>query len=434
MNNRWSLIRSILCFLIFLELFFWIGSWITQGTQFLENIRLSGTKDVYKIMCIGESTTYLGGKDSYPSQLERFLNTHGQGKRFVVINQGMAGATSTSILSHLDQWLTNYKPDMVIAMVGINDSDDTRQLLPLKPMNRWLMKSKVYQLVLHLKSNVCQAIESYIQDKRRYMMPAPKEKKNFDSEYEMFQDALGKQSYDQKRLYALIQLSRGLGHDDIAKSLYEKFLQDNSDPLIRHWVIKEYGVYLGRIGRYDDFLSIMHEVPYDAWQPEFIRGYCHGEQHMENLRYIIENMVEHKWQDKAVYGYLASCYDEGGRGDLADFYLNKIRIQDSYSFKTTIENYLAIKDMLLSRDIRPVFVQYPMRNIESLRSIFTDVPGHERIIFVDNGPSFHEAVRKDSYEKYFYDRAAGDIGHATPQGNYLLAANIAKEILDEIKR
>jgi len=148
MNNRWSFIRSFVCFFIFLELFFWIGSWVTQTTQFWGNTFLSHKKDVYKIMCIGDSTTYAGGNDSYPSQLKRFLNANTSGRKFQVLNQGMAGASSTTILSHLDQWLETYQPDMVVAMVGFDESDDSSTAKYSKQNSLFLKKSKVYQLFL----------------------------------------------------------------------------------------------------------------------------------------------------------------------------------------------------------------------------------------------------------------------------------------------
>ena len=44
------------------------------------SLRERGT---YRIMCLGESTTALGGKNSYPSQLEEILNKHNIGIKSV---------------------------------------------------------------------------------------------------------------------------------------------------------------------------------------------------------------------------------------------------------------------------------------------------------------------------------------------------------------
>ena len=45
-------------------------------------------KAEYRILCLGESTTALGGQDAYPVQLERILNEKAsQGRRFLVFNK-----------------------------------------------------------------------------------------------------------------------------------------------------------------------------------------------------------------------------------------------------------------------------------------------------------------------------------------------------------
>ena len=72
------------------------------------------------ILCIGESTT-AGGKDSYPYQLEEILNAGSSGKTFKVINKGIPAKTTGDILLMLPDFLKEYQPDYVLAMIGIND-------------------------------------------------------------------------------------------------------------------------------------------------------------------------------------------------------------------------------------------------------------------------------------------------------------------------
>ena len=78
-------------------------------------------KGRYVILCIGESTTLLGGKDSYPSQLQIVLNERIPGNRFTVINKGRLGTTSSALVHDLERNLLTYKPDAVVTMMGIND-------------------------------------------------------------------------------------------------------------------------------------------------------------------------------------------------------------------------------------------------------------------------------------------------------------------------
>ncbi len=77
---------------------------------------------VYRILCIGESTTALGGNDSYPAQMEKILNERLKDTRVSVINKGIFGANTSVIISRLPDNLDHYKPHLVVAMMGVNDA------------------------------------------------------------------------------------------------------------------------------------------------------------------------------------------------------------------------------------------------------------------------------------------------------------------------
>lgn len=72
---------------------------------------------VYKIMCLGESTT----QGQYPEFLEKALNRKKCAIPFSVIDKGVVGTTSRTILAQLEDNLAAVKPDMVVVMMGIND-------------------------------------------------------------------------------------------------------------------------------------------------------------------------------------------------------------------------------------------------------------------------------------------------------------------------
>jgi len=75
----------------------------------------------YLVMCVGESTTAMGGEDAYPAQLEEVLNELDSGKRFTVLNKGIPGTDSSAILAQFEQNLESYRPNVVVAMMGAND-------------------------------------------------------------------------------------------------------------------------------------------------------------------------------------------------------------------------------------------------------------------------------------------------------------------------
>lgn len=78
-----------------------------------------------KILAVGESTT--GGlwieNKSYPIQLQELLNKHYKCNSCVSVDiTSLPGANTSSMLYYLPQYLLKTKPDIVLFMVGINDS------------------------------------------------------------------------------------------------------------------------------------------------------------------------------------------------------------------------------------------------------------------------------------------------------------------------
>ena len=425
------LIKRIFCFLIFLEIFFWIGSLVSQELQFCSNFLSARKKDVYRIMCIGESTTQLGGQYSYPSQLEGILNAKLDRKKFQVINQGMGGAQISALLEQLPKWLQTYHPDMVIAMMGILDPLEENKDISSGWEEAFIKKIKLYQVFTKLRDKVILDLEEYYIKQRKQFVSSGEDKKEALSGYEQLINLMKDQSASQNYFNFLMKSAEESGRYEIAESLYEQFLRQNKNGAIQGWVIKEYGNLLIKMEKYEKFVSVMERIPYDSWTLDWVKGYCHSDHNMEHVRLVIEKMVQNGISP-LVYGYIGACYEEGGRGDLKDAYLDKMdKIRGNYFSSMTQKDYLAVKDIILSQGIKPVFIQYPMRGIRPLLSIFENDPDKSKIVFVDNEEVFKDAVQKEPYETYFVDRAFGDFGHATPRGNRLLAENVARIILEK---
>ncbi len=76
-----------------------------------------------RILCIGDSHTWgasVSREDSYPAQLQRFLDEAEPGMHSVV-NQGLPGMNSTQVRKRLGIWLQRYRPDVVVVWVGVNN-------------------------------------------------------------------------------------------------------------------------------------------------------------------------------------------------------------------------------------------------------------------------------------------------------------------------
>jgi len=114
------IISGIILALSMLEIGLRIGGFVFYFCQEYRNKAASNKRGTYRIICLGESTT-AAGESPYPGQLEEILNQSNIGLRFSVLNKGVIAINSSYILQQLEANLRQYKPQMVIAMMGMND-------------------------------------------------------------------------------------------------------------------------------------------------------------------------------------------------------------------------------------------------------------------------------------------------------------------------
>ncbi|MEK6727173.1 MAG: tetratricopeptide repeat protein, partial [Candidatus Omnitrophota bacterium] len=111
---------GLFLFLMLLEIGLRLGGVVLLSLQEYRNLQAIKQKGVYRIMCLGESTT----ARQYPAFLEEILNQRNIGIKFSVIDKGAAGVTTSQLLGGLDSNINNYHPDMVVTMMGINDGGE----------------------------------------------------------------------------------------------------------------------------------------------------------------------------------------------------------------------------------------------------------------------------------------------------------------------
>ncbi|MFA5101321.1 MAG: tetratricopeptide repeat protein, partial [Candidatus Omnitrophota bacterium] len=121
-----------------------LEGFVKERVQYYRNQRAVSQTEVYRILCLGESTT----QGQYPRFLEEELNRRNIGVRFAVIDEGRAYTTTPSIISRLESQLDEYRPDMVVVMMGINDWG--RVILPrpdpLAKIADFLKSMRIYNL------------------------------------------------------------------------------------------------------------------------------------------------------------------------------------------------------------------------------------------------------------------------------------------------
>jgi len=138
------------------------GGLIFVSLQEYRNMRAIKQKGTYRVMCLGESTSVCGGKDSYPSQMEEILNQHNIGIRFSVINSGVVAVNTSYILEHLEANLNKYHPDLVVAMIGINDGVNTLPYETKSYSKIWhfLKSLRIYKLTQFIWSGLANKLNN----------------------------------------------------------------------------------------------------------------------------------------------------------------------------------------------------------------------------------------------------------------------------------
>jgi tetratricopeptide (TPR) repeat protein len=424
-------------------------------------------------MCLGESTTE-ASPGSYPPQLEEILNQRNIGIKFSVINKGQASVNTSYIVEHLEENLNRIHPDMVITMIGINDYGwhmPKEYGLPGYHLS-FLESLRIYKLIRYLwlhilfkfnmrnikevcfTPNKCYAEEySYVQsgvlNKNSSTSSVINEEEYSRKAFVYFLQGKNKEAeiifkkiieFNPKSYqgYIGLALSYYRQHKDLDSELAYKKAIELEPKKPRAYI--ELGLRYYGCGKYEEAVEIFKKaIDFDTPDLEatFLLGWAYkmlgkDQESKKCFKQVVTylNPNDNDACVDQVFGKLAVLYKELGQTQLAEKYYakaNNIR-QQSYNPRTR-DNYLKIKQILDSRGIRFVCVQYPVRSVKPLKSIFNNYPG---VIFVDNEQVFKDALNKEGYKEYFHDIFGGDFGHCTKKGNHLLAENIANVILREV--
>ncbi len=408
-----------------------------------------------RILCLGESTTALGGEDSYPFQLEKILNDRIGKARVSVVNKGTPGISTAGIVAQLEDNLSKYQPNIVIVMMGINDWQD---VIPNETKSSSLLEHfKSYKLARFIGMHIVAKMQEI--GILQFYREGPVVKtdsqvsvwnnivhiSNAESNYLSLGTSFmcigeyGKAEQAYKRVIEINPQSFE-GHLQLAcsyqlewrfseaESEYKKAIAINPDS---DFTYSQLGfLYIAQLKYEQSVLVFIRAIELN---PHNNKAYIDLAQSYIKLGKYIEaketykTAIEADPQRSEAYGGLASLYAILKQDKLAASYFekaNKIRLE--YYNPVTRDSYKKLYAALKKRRIKLICVQYPMRGIEPLKKLFSDT---DDIAFVDNEETFKNALRSAKYEDYFTDRFAGDFGHCTHKGNGLLANNIASVIV-----
>jgi len=193
-QRSWLIILGLFLSFVILEIGLQAGGFVMISLLEYKNRVSLKQRSAYRIMCIGESTT----QGQYPKFLEEILNQRNTGIRFSVIDKGVTAASTALLLSQLEANLNAYKPDMVVAMMGINDAekfyfaDGAVNRPPVSSFFRSLKTAKLLNLLWR-------HIEAKTKEIRSYSQKEPLKKKiEFNSKDAFVYKALGEQYEERK--------------------------------------------------------------------------------------------------------------------------------------------------------------------------------------------------------------------------------------------
>ncbi|MDP3041334.1 MAG: tetratricopeptide repeat protein [Candidatus Omnitrophota bacterium] len=438
-QKAFLVIFGVFLSLVILEIGLRVGGFVLLSLQEYKNRHSLKQKGVYRIMCLGESTTQI----QYPGFLEGILNQRNIGITFSVIDKGLNSTNTNIILSQLEANLDTYKPDMVVTMMGINDtelisfSDETVNVLEKPSFFRPLKVSKLLNLLwLHIAAKT-KEIKSYSQkDEKQYVKKTwlggrLKEEKKFSEAEEVFKKTLKLNPKNELTHVLLGILYKDQRRIPEAEEAFKKTLELNSK---NAWVYIKLGIFYRNYCRFSEAEQAFKKglecgSHNDRLYLEL--GTIYLEQgKLSEAEQLFKKVIGLKPKNYWAHAGLASVYLKTGNNELFKEYMDKAGQLNRKEFiPGTINNYLKVKKTLDKKSIRLVCVQYPMRNTKPLKEIFE---GQKGVIFVDNEGIFKDTVKNDGYKAYFRDMFAGDFGHCTPKGNRLLAENIAQVILKEV--
>ena len=392
------IIFGICSALIIIELGLRIGGRAFFYSQELRNQTSLKQKGEYRILCLGESTTAFGGKYSWPAQLEKILNDRNVGVRFKIINKGIPGCDSSVQLSHLNNNLKMYSPNLVVAMLGINDGrgvfDYSANMQPNK-LKLFFTGLRVYKLTRIFWVNLICRVNKFCKLK---MSSVDRKTGELISETNISLASVGNNNEQLKQKAIELDPRNSAAYINLGDCFYKNMQYQKAETMYQKAIE----------------LDPSNHVAYTSLGVFYARQrqYVKAEELLNKAKLMYPD-------DSAAAVALEGCYRNQQRNpELIKMY------------KRLIVNYRRIKEILNQNNIQLVCVQYPRCNINSLKMIFQDQ--QDGIIFVDNEQTFEGALEKESYSVYFTDMFANNFGHCTAKGNRLLAENIAKVILKEI--
>jgi tetratricopeptide (TPR) repeat protein len=396
------------------------------------------------ILCVGESTTALGGADSYPSQLQEILRA--RGRRVAVVNRGVPALTTDFIIAHLAGWIEAERPAVVVAMMGVNDPADD-QLGP--PWLEALRSLRVVKLAAWIGDGL----------HRRFGGP-PDTPATVTARATATAEARPRDAEAQAALAeALLVQSRTADARVAAERALALRPDDARLRLLRARTVLAAGEREQAIALLD---ALAAEAPDDPARQRAVAIELIIGGQLDRARALLAvhpNTYAYEFLEAGYYQRAAAATAAGrpddaerildetertlpairlphllhkerafiarARGDQSTFEAELATVQRltlERGSSMTRRNFAALHRIVREMGVPLVAVQYPLRPVETVEAYLDHDPA---VVFVDNQRLFRDAIAGKPWSTLFTDTFAGDFGHLNRAGNRMLAENVA---------
>lgn len=422
-------------FLFLLEILFRLDGGVAVNLQRYENKKTLAVGADYRIMCLGESMTYDSGDGSYPQHLEKILN-RGSPFRFRVVNQAIPGGDSGVIVRNVPQWLEEYRPHMVVVMMGLNDRPAVVPRQGKEGIVRYRQGLKIDRLFRKLWIDAAEYLVRRYGGKKSEAEDSPVDPAALigpDLQNAIFKEIAKKPRW-YRQLYMLAASREGMKNSKNDETIYRQLVAASPEPELKYWMLRKLGESLREQKKYPEYIGILKKVlsyaPHDPWAAGHVWETCRDPNAAEGILSALHDLSARDPAQISFYELLGACYAETGRKPDAENQFHQARVlREGGCNPGTRANYAALLALLKEHRVRPVLMQYPLRGIAELNALVAGIDQKDQVILVDNEEIFKAALAQGRYRDYFKDRAGGHFGHLTPRGQELLAGHLAGVIL-----
>ena len=426
--------------LVFIEGIFRVSSFILgiyNNYKIKQNLDI---KDKIIIACIGESMT----KRQYPKFLDIMLRESGI-KNVEVIDEGVS-VDSNYLMNKLEnKILKKYKPDIIIAMMGLKDEDDDLKKIRKIP-SKIVSVFAFYKLFnINIFSNEDKETKTNNKDNQEKSKTFYPVDKKLDEKFKIAMKFFYDEKYNEclKILFALEYPSYVQGKvkctiiDALKLSGRKKEFKDYVLKNLENYIMFQSKMFREETNINDlrdyikSMLFLFHSMNFaeDTGFAVEILKKLFPIDNKELFKKITLNSLDRIGEIKSAMKQfelndelreLNSIIEKIANDEII-FYNKK----DSPFSKTAIENYKKLADLCEKNNIQLIVMQYPTLSVLPYKIYLKD---YKNIIFVSNEENFKKALKEKKYFEIFIDSSCGEFGHCTDYGNELIAKNLTKVI------